>query len=43
MAAHQTHETMILKIKGSAPFQYRKNERFIRQAERKLKALLKSV
>ena len=32
-------ETMIIKIKSSTPFQYRKNEGFIRQAERILKKL----
>ncbi|MEM9090912.1 MAG: tetratricopeptide repeat protein [Cyanobacteria bacterium P01_F01_bin.53] len=38
-AARKTLETMVIKIKGFVPFQYRKNEHFIRQAERKLKAL----
>ena len=42
-AARETLETMIIKIKGFVPFQYRKNEHFIRQAERKLKALPKSA
>ncbi|MEM9161741.1 MAG: tetratricopeptide repeat protein [Cyanobacteria bacterium P01_F01_bin.4] len=41
-AARETLETMILKIKGFVPFQYRKNEHFIRKAERKLKALPKA-
>ena len=40
-AARETLETLILKVKGFVPFQYRKNEHFIRQAQRKLKALPK--
>lgn len=40
-AARETLETLIIKVKGYVPFQYRKNEHFIRQAERKLKALPK--
>jgi hypothetical protein len=42
-AARETLETMIIKIKGFVPFQYRKNEHFIRQAERKLKSLPKTA
>ncbi|MEL6471859.1 MAG: tetratricopeptide repeat protein [Cyanobacteria bacterium J06623_4] len=38
-AARETLETMVIKIKGFVPFQYRKNQHFIRQAERKLKSL----
>lgn len=41
-AARDTLETMIIKIKGFVPFQYRKNEHFIRQAQRKLRALPKA-
>lgn len=40
-AARETLETLIMKVKGFVPFQYRKNEHFIRQAERKIKALPK--
>lgn len=41
-AARATLETLIIKIKGFVPFQYRKNEHFIRKAERKLKGLPKA-
>lgn len=41
-AARETLETLIIKVKGFVPFQYRKNAHFIRQAERKLKALPKT-
>jgi len=42
-AAAATLEAMILKIKGFAPFRYRKTKHFINRAERKLKALSKSA
>ena len=38
-AARETLETLIIKVKGFVPFQYRKNQHFIRQAERKLRSL----
>ena len=38
-AARETLETLIIKVKGYVPFQYRKNAHFIRKAERKLKML----
>ncbi|MEO1591150.1 MAG: tetratricopeptide repeat protein [Cyanobacteria bacterium J06632_22] len=38
-AARETLETLIIKIKGYVPFQYRKNAHFIRKAERRLKSL----
>lgn len=38
-AARETLETMIVKIKSSAPFQYRKNQGFVRQGERMLKVM----
>ncbi|MFK8183117.1 MAG: tetratricopeptide repeat protein [Phormidesmis sp.] len=41
-AARESLETLIIKVKGFVPFQYRKNAHFIRQAERKLKALPKT-
>jgi len=41
-AARETLETLIIKVKGFVPFQYRKNAHFIRQAERKLKMLPKA-
>ena len=41
-AARESLETLIIKVKGFVPFQYRKNEHFIRQAQRKLKALPKA-
>ncbi|MEO0768996.1 MAG: tetratricopeptide repeat protein [Cyanobacteria bacterium J06649_4] len=41
-AARDALETLIIKVKGFVPFQYRKNQHFIRQAERKLKALPKA-
>ncbi|MBE7385393.1 MAG: tetratricopeptide repeat protein [Leptolyngbya sp. SIO1E4] len=37
--ARETLETMIIKIKSSTQFQYRKNQRFIRQGERLLAQL----
>ncbi|MBD3882359.1 tetratricopeptide repeat protein [Phormidium tenue FACHB-886] len=37
--AREMLETMIIKIKSSTPFQYRKNQRFVRQGEKMLKAL----
>ena len=37
--ARETLETMIIKIKSSTQFQYRKNKRFIRQGERMLAQL----
>lgn len=40
-AARETLETLVIKVKGYVPFQYRKNEHFVRQAERKLRALPK--
>lgn len=39
--ARDTLETVIIKIKGFVPFQYRQNKHFVRQAERRLKALPK--
>ncbi|MEL7356853.1 MAG: tetratricopeptide repeat protein [Cyanobacteria bacterium J06634_6] len=39
VAARETLETLIIKVKGFVPFQYRKNQHFIRQAERKLRSL----
>ena len=41
-AARETLETMIIKVKGFVPFQYRKNKHFIRQAERMLRSLPKA-
>ena len=41
-AARKTLETLIIKVKGFVPFQYRKNEHFIRKAERRLKGLPKA-
>ncbi|MGD1896719.1 MAG: tetratricopeptide repeat protein [Phormidesmis sp.] len=41
-AARETLETLIIKVKGFVPFQYRKNQHFIRQAERMLRALPKT-
>jgi len=41
-AARETLETMIIKIKGFVPFQYRKNQHFIRQGERMLRSLPKA-
>jgi len=38
-ASRELLETMIVKVKSSIPFQYRKNQGFIRQGERLLKAL----
>ncbi|MBE9061797.1 tetratricopeptide repeat protein [cf. Phormidesmis sp. LEGE 11477] len=38
-AARETLETLIIKVKGFVPFQYRKNQHFVRTAERRLKAL----
>ncbi|MEO1744069.1 MAG: tetratricopeptide repeat protein, partial [Cyanobacteria bacterium J06629_9] len=38
-AARETLETLIIKIKGYVPFQYRKNAHYIRKAEQKLKTL----
>ena len=39
--ARETLETMIIKIKGSTPFQYRKNQKFVRQAEKMLERFKK--
>lgn len=39
--ACDTLETMIIKIKGFVPFQYRQNQHFIKQGERKIQALKK--
>jgi len=36
--ARETLETMILKIKSSVPFQYRRNQQFVRQGEKLLRA-----
>lgn len=41
-AARDALETLIIKVKGFVPFQYRKNQHFIRQAERRLKSLPKA-
>ncbi|MGB0564676.1 MAG: tetratricopeptide repeat protein [Spirulinaceae cyanobacterium] len=41
-AACETLETMMIKIKGFVPFQYKKNQHFIRQAERKIQVLRRS-
>lgn len=37
--ARETLETMIIKIKSSVPFQYRKNQHFVKQGEKMLRAL----
>lgn len=38
-AARELLETMIVKVKSSTPFQYRRNQGFVRQGERLLRAL----
>lgn len=40
--ARKTLETMIIKVKSSTPFQYRRNKHFIRQGEKLLKTIAKS-
>jgi len=40
-SARDALETLIIKVKGYVPFQYRKNQHCVRQAERRLKALAK--
>lgn len=42
VAARATLETMVLKIKGFAPFRYRKTKHFISRSERRLKDLSKA-
>lgn len=41
--ARETLETMIVKIKGSLPFFYRKNQHFVKQGEKILKNLARSA
>lgn len=42
-AARDTLETMVVKIKSSTPFQYRKNRRYVGQAEKMLHRLGKAA